>query len=318
MTPKVSVIIASYNGRPFVQAALESALSQTLADIEVIVVDNCSTDGCYEFAKKMTVDKRLHVYRTPVNSGGPSVPRNRAIQEAKGEWIAIMDVDDMMHPDRLKTLVGRAEAEGADIVADDLRIFREESDFTARCLAADAEFWVDPVNYVRSNVFYGDAAPLGLLKPLIRSKWLAETRYHASLHMAEDYDLIIRLLLRGARMKVYPDQMYFYRKHAASISHRLTKAKLLPTLHFNDAMIKDPRTTPALVEALRDRGENIQVAIAFDDLVTAIKAKQLRKAIRIGLKNPQAAKLLRYPISARARRLAAKLNIGHRHATWER
>lgn len=301
-TPKVSVIIANFNGHSYAKAAVDSVLNQTLREIEVIVVDNCSTDGCYEIVKGMTFDNRLRVFQTPVNSGGPSVPRNKAIQEARGEWIAIMDNDDLMHPDRLRTLVTRAEAEGADIVADDLRIFDDHNDFTARCVSDDTAFWVEPARYVRSNVFYGNDAPLGLLKPIIRARWLMKTQYHATLHMAEDYDLIIRLLLRGARMKVYPEQMYFYRKHNGSISHRLSKDKLLPPLYYNDAMIYDQRTAaPELLDALHVRRANIQMAIAFDEIVVAIKSKQVAKAVCIALRHPQAARLLRLPISVRLR-----------------
>ena len=93
MIPVVSVIIANYNSSKYIEAALESALHQTLRDIEVIVVDDCSTDGCVKIISEISQrDHRVRLFTTQANTHGPSIPRNRAIQEARGAWIAVMDL----------------------------------------------------------------------------------------------------------------------------------------------------------------------------------------------------------------------------------
>jgi len=99
-SPNVTVIIPAYNAAAFVQEALESVRRQTYQDFEVILVDDGSTDRTHEkaveFAK--TWDK-LWVIRT--EHGGLARARNRAFSEAKGQWIALLDADDLWQKDKL-------------------------------------------------------------------------------------------------------------------------------------------------------------------------------------------------------------------------
>ncbi|MEH2161398.1 MAG: glycosyltransferase family 2 protein [Nostoc sp.] len=107
MNPKVSVIIPAYNTEAYIAKALESALEQTLNDIEVIMVDDGSNEQTVEVAKSFT-DKRLKIIVNQKNIG-VSAARNRALIAAQGEWIAILDSDDWYDPKRLEKLVFLAE-----------------------------------------------------------------------------------------------------------------------------------------------------------------------------------------------------------------
>lgn len=98
-SPSVSVIMAVYNAMPYLQEAVESVLSQTLADIELIIVDDMSTDGSWDYIEKIE-DSRVIAVRMPENSG-PGLSRNRALGLAKGQYIATMDADDISLPERL-------------------------------------------------------------------------------------------------------------------------------------------------------------------------------------------------------------------------
>lgn len=101
MTPEVSVVIPTHNRRALLKRTLRSALEQRETDIEVIVVDDGSSDGTYEFLQQWG-DPRLRVLRhdTPT---GVSAARNTGLSHALGNWVAFLDDDDLWAPDKLAT-----------------------------------------------------------------------------------------------------------------------------------------------------------------------------------------------------------------------
>lgn len=307
--PIVTVVVANFNCAKFIESALTSALRQSLKDIEVIVVDDASTDDSVAHVARMALGDQRLTFLTSATNQGPSVARNRCIEAARGRWIAVMDSDDMMHPDRLAQLVEAAERDEADIVVDDLLIFDDTGNHpTSRCLRTTAPFWVNAPDYARSNVLYGKHPPLGYLKPLIRTDFLrtANIGYDPRLRFAEDYDFILRLLVSGARMRVYPDQTYSYRKHGGSISHRLSRQKLLPVIQASTAFLSeldDHPTNQPLRIALQERHASLQRAMAFDGLVVALQQRKWPTAGRFIIKNPRAAMMLYLPVISRLRAL---------------
>lgn len=102
--PLVSIIIPLYNAENYILETLESLKNQTYDNIEVIIVDNASTDNSLSIAQKMSSDfKYFLIVKSEVNSGGPAKPRNIGINKASGEYIAFLDSDDLWHEDKLLT-----------------------------------------------------------------------------------------------------------------------------------------------------------------------------------------------------------------------
>jgi glycosyltransferase involved in cell wall biosynthesis len=99
MNPKVSVVIPTYNRAAKVQSAIESVLSQTYSDLEVIVVDDGSSDGTGQILGEIFGDRIRYYGQT---NQGVSVARNKGVEEARGEWIAFLDSDDLWENDKLE------------------------------------------------------------------------------------------------------------------------------------------------------------------------------------------------------------------------
>lgn len=99
MEPTVSVVIPTYNRAPLVRNSIESTLGQTFRDLEVIVVDDGSSDGTGEILRR-EYGRRIRYFYQP--NQGQSVARNTGLAEAKGEWVAFLDSDDAWLPEKLQ------------------------------------------------------------------------------------------------------------------------------------------------------------------------------------------------------------------------
>ena len=106
----ISVIITSYNSEKYIKKTLESVLSQSYKNFEVIIVDDCSNDSTYQilqiYKKK---DKRFKIYKLTKNSKTAAVPRNYALKKAKGQYISFLDSDDVWHKDKLQYQVSKLD-----------------------------------------------------------------------------------------------------------------------------------------------------------------------------------------------------------------
>lgn len=98
--PKVTVIMPVYNSQRFLEEAIESILNQTYTNFELLIIDNASIDDSLKIARKFR-DKRIRILENNENMG-VAYTRNRGIREAKGEYIALMDSDDITTPFRIK------------------------------------------------------------------------------------------------------------------------------------------------------------------------------------------------------------------------
>ena len=116
--PDVSVVVIGYNDRKNLPKAIRSVLGQSLRNLEVLVVDDCSTDDSVQRAEEIArEDPRVTVVRLPENSGGCSRPRNVGIERARAPYVMFLDSDDVYERHACKNLLLAAERTGADVVA---------------------------------------------------------------------------------------------------------------------------------------------------------------------------------------------------------
>lgn len=119
---KVSVIIPIYNVEQYLEACLKSVVEQTLREIEIICIDDCSTDGSMEVARKFAVaDQRIILLEHDVNKG-LSAARNTGLSAAKGEYIYFLDSDDYIRREALERLYDIAYKDKLDLVVFDSRM----------------------------------------------------------------------------------------------------------------------------------------------------------------------------------------------------
>jgi succinoglycan biosynthesis protein ExoO len=283
------VAIAAYNCTPFLTAAVQSALSQTIKDIEVIIVDDRSTDDTLVVAYSLAgADRRVRVM-TQNSNGGPAVARNRALAEAKGKWFAVLDSDDIYLPERLAVMLQAAERTGADIVADNLACFTGDN------FAAVGSFipltvtgcWVELASYLKGARLFNSMFDLGYLKPLIRLDAIREAgiAYRTTLRVGEDDDLVLRMLDSGLRYWYEPSLTYAYRRHGGSISHRLSAANAC-AMEAAMAELCQTASTVGCKAALEQRRCDLARERDFAAMVAAVKQRDFLSALKLAVRNP--------------------------------
>ncbi|WP_208347731.1 glycosyltransferase family 2 protein [Pseudaestuariivita rosea] len=286
--PQVSVIMANYNGASFIEASIQSALQQTIQNIEVIVADDASTDRSISIVKGMS-DSRIRLLPA-IQNGGPGAARNRAIKAARGKWLAIVDSDDLMHPHRLERLIGYAEKLGVDAVADDQICFSDETGAEEQSLFGmllpDPIRSITPALMAQSSSQGPAVTSLGFMKPVLRCDSL-QHQYRTDIRIGEDFDLYMRYLADDARAVLIDEPLYFYRRHTGSISHRWSTDHIKTMIRCNDDLLAADLDLDAdAIQALHARTARLMRALRFEDLVHAIKTRNVSAAGQLLLKHP--------------------------------
>ncbi len=151
-TVLVSVVVPVYNAAPYLAQALDSLCAQTLTDIEIICVDDGSTDGCLDILKGYRdADARVRILTQ--NNAGPSRARNAGLRRARGEYVAFLDADDFAEPRWLQVLYTIAHEQDVDIVVSGYDLYRDRIQrYTAAIASERADKWPCGVVVPRSDI----------------------------------------------------------------------------------------------------------------------------------------------------------------------
>lgn len=309
--PVVSVLVACFEVAPWLAEALGSALAQSLSDLELVVVDDGSRDRSAAIAEAMAArDPRLRVVRRPVNRGAAAT-RNEALALARGRWIAVLDGDDRMAPERLARLVATAEAVGADWIADDQWIEVEGRPWRpARLLHGEpaGASRLDPARLLDRDP--PETIGYGTLKPLVRRAFLERhgIRWRAEAGRSDDLAFALDCMAAGAACWLLAEPLYHYRLRAGS---QVTSLGSLPTLaHLAEVQglaerILRDHPDPPVAAALARRRARIGAAGLYRRTVEAARAGALGEVARTVLREPEVVPLLaRGVVEALARRLS--------------
>ena len=210
MSPMVSILMPVYKTAPYLREAMDSILSQTFTDYELIVLNDCSPDNADEILDTYS-DPRIVRYRGEKNVGLSNV-LNVGIGMARGKYIARMDSDDVSYPDRLRIQVEYLESHpDIDLVSVGMRLFGAKDDV-----------WVrepDPEK-VKINALF--CSPILHASSMWRRERFEENglRFRQEMVPSEDYDLWTRALVKGLKLVNLRQVLYKYRIHPAQATTR--------------------------------------------------------------------------------------------------
>jgi succinoglycan biosynthesis protein ExoO len=218
-----TIVIPTHQAAATLARAVQSALDQTLREIEIIVADDGSTDGTWPMVSEWAArEKRLRAFRNARNRG-KSATMNHAASLARGRWLAVLDADDWYHPERLAALVAIGERRNVAMVADNQFLYDAAADAVVGhgwpAGAADWRLGFD--DYLVGAEVY-DAFNLGMLKPVLRTEFVRATRlaYDERARFGEDFLYLLQFFLAGGNAAVADTPYYFYTQPFGSVSHR--------------------------------------------------------------------------------------------------
>jgi succinoglycan biosynthesis protein ExoO len=306
-----SIIIPAFQERERISRAVASALGQSWTNLEVIVIDDCSTDGTAEAAKNSAgSDPRLRVVRLQSNHG-PSAARNAGLQISRGDWLAFLDADDSFERDRLATLIPEANSYKADLLADNLHVTWLNGKYPD-CLAFPASRMRqrDPVSasgFVASDRPRLRLGAAGYMKPLIRRSFLREhsLQFDECVRLCEDFQFYVSCLLRGAVLRYSQYAGYKYNIRERSLSNTSLKAQ--SASHRLLQLAIDSNDVRTLAE-LRRRERDIELWNECLEIEDALRLRRFQSAAEMFFQLPSRRYALGYTLSRfaeKARREAA-------------
>jgi glycosyltransferase involved in cell wall biosynthesis len=202
VSPLVSVVIPTFNRKDLILRALESVAQQTYPAIEVIVVDDASTDRTAEAVAGRVFPMPVHIVRLPINQG-PAGARNAGIRETKGKYIALLDSDDHWLPTKLARQVEVAERcanSGAVLVYSQTQI-RRRYETVVRPRQAIGER--EPI----ADYLFATGGYIAQPTVLISADAAREVMYRPDMRLHEDWDWYLRLQQHGVKFLMVPEAL---------------------------------------------------------------------------------------------------------------
>ena len=218
----ISVVIPCYNASKFIGRSVRSVLSQIgIPTPQVILVNDASTDDTGEVIRRLANDNPSVEAYDNLKNVGPGGTRNYAFSKVKGDWLAILDADDAYEPARLKRLVGMAEKQDLDVIADLPLMY----DLMAGELSSEQlPTSPDEVSLLHFSHFLGHdkktGLDLGLLQPVFRRRLLNEGMlvYPHDVRHGEDCALYVSLVRSGCKFGLLREAYYIFSTRIGSVS----------------------------------------------------------------------------------------------------
>lgn len=249
--PSVTVLIPCFNTAPYLAATLQSVLRQEFAPVEVILVDDGSSDGTLEIIQQFALRHSMIKVIALAGNQGVVAARNAGLAQASGDYVAMLDGDDIWTPDALALRVALAQQyPDADLVATDFAWFEDElpsepvgriglgprgrSQFASSFADGEPAFLQKPFDATASTHFVWTGATL-----IKRVALTAVGNFEASFEGPEDTLLWLRLAQRGAFV-FSPRISAFYRQRAGSLVHTQKGPKELHYLKVLDRIKVQP------------------------------------------------------------------------------
>lgn len=208
MNKKISVIVAVYNTEKYLDRCIESLLNQTYKNIELVIVEDCSTDSSRKLLKKYKGNKNIKVFYNRENRG-LSYSRNYGLKKSTGDFIGYIDSDDYVEPDYYEKLMSSIKDNKSDIAICDIKLVDEQTNKIQRCKCYANDF---DVYSVVNNGFAASACNKLFKRKNIEKYPFAEGKVN------EDIAVVIPTVIQAKKIS-YADTCYFYVQRGGSIQN---------------------------------------------------------------------------------------------------
>jgi len=214
----VSVIMPTYNASRFISASIEAVLAQTYTYLELLITDDCSSDGTREILQYfMQRDSRVKVEFLESNSG-PGVARNKSIERAEGRYIAFCDCDDCWFPDKLEKQIKHMTKHDCALCSSSYLLWDEDNNITGISISP---------SYLTLSMMKCDNK-IGCLTAIYDIKRLGHKYYMPAIRKRQDWALFLNILKDCQICYCVTEPLAYYRQRKNSVS-----SKKFPLIRYN-------------------------------------------------------------------------------------
>lgn len=230
----ISVIIPVYNSEKYLKSTIQSVIEQDYRDIEIILVNDGSTDDSLSICKQLqSDDSRIHIINQ--ENSGVSAARNNGIRHAHGEYLIFIDADDLMDKDMLSVLYEKAIETDADIVSCGAAIVKDG-------MVIREEFGTNKLyTYSRDEAIkfflIGNNVNIGVWTKLFKAKTIKGIEYDKAIRINEDKLFIFEALMKAEKYVVYDVSKYNYIQREVSATRKFDD-RWFDTLDVADYMLE--------------------------------------------------------------------------------
>ena len=296
----VSIVIAAWNAQDFILTAINSALAQKGVSVEVLVVDDASSDSTCAVVESVK-DSRVKLLRSEKN-GGPGAARNIGFAAAQGKWIAVLDSDDAMHESRLTNMLNAA-SETADVLIDNFCELNSDG-VISKPFYSTSDLPLGDLSLsflIKTNLVFSNVKSTGYVKPLFKNEFVKakDIQYWPEVRIGEDYYFLASCLANGANAQVLDQAGYIYTIRDGSISSKMEVSHITKLLDFDKKFMHEHTLSEEELNAQQSREKNLICAYNYLVLVRQIKKRQILSALKNVFSNPSSVLLLSLPIKKR-------------------
>lgn len=260
---KVTVIVPIYNAEAFLRPAIDSILDQSLREIEIICVDDGSTDGSLKIIKEYQKrDARIRIVTQ--NNAGPGMARNNGLRRARGEYIAFLDADDFFDAEFLSKMYETAAADDLDIVVTDYDLYHSKTSKFRKNVIGEEQRLLTPGRVTSKNDFPDQIFQLTdgyVWSKLFRRSFLQEKQivFPEQLRMFEDVYFVVTSLSLAERIGKCEGILIHHRVYSEQARNRL----------FRKYYAQAPRMYADIKSFLMHHGMYLPLSVSFVNLTAS-------------------------------------------------
>lgn len=217
---KVTIITPLYNSESYITDTIDSVINQTYKNWEMIIVDDLSTDNSLNIVKEyVKKDSRIKLLESKYNFGGPAKPRNVGLDNAKGDYVAFLDADDVWLPSKLESqLTFLANNKGCDIIHTLANKMDENSKLIGKFKNQRTRGFLRLFVNSKNQLFYTNFININsvMIRGVPKLRFIEQRNYIA----IEDWRFWIDMKLSGNNICILKERLLNYRVHNNSISNR--------------------------------------------------------------------------------------------------
>lgn len=248
--PLISVIVPVYNKGPWVKDALDCICKQTYTNLDIIIVDDGSTDSSLEVCRSVAEkDKRIQIAEQ--DNGGPSRAKNAGIELARGDYIIFVDADDMIATDHIERLYDVIRTSGSQIAVTNLTDVLPEDIKTKyeyiECSQTDSDcVFMTSIESVKTIFYQGVFDTCAPAKLYPRQLW-DDVRFPNG-YVYEELSTIYKVFLKAKKVGYFYSEGYLYRTNPTGINHSVNDDNKSKTLNLVDNVVEEMKDACADLE----------------------------------------------------------------------